>query len=210
MQRRHVGLPPVLGVVEGVVEFLEVVHPLEAVFRRIRDVGLVEGRDERQPVLVQDRTRVDHVRHEGRGRPRPRRVHDVQDRRRERRGQRLREQLAGGAPRKGLDLSRRVDDDVVELRRATLQNRHDLVELRRKEVQARDDRAVRPERVFAHHALVVDGVADVDVRVDRRFERRRVQVYEVAAASLLRRVLHRVVVQPMKQRRLPGPRHPDQ
>ena len=67
---------------------------------------------------------------------------------------------------------------VLMLRAPRLDQREHLLEARRKEVQRREDAAVGPELVLLHDLAVVDGVAHVDVRAERRLEHRRVVVAE--------------------------------
>jgi len=91
------------------------------------------------------------------------------------------------------------------LRAPRLDQREHLLEARRKEVQRREDAAVGPELVLLHDLAVVDGVAHVDVRAERRLEHRRVEVHQV-----VRRLgLMQVGVQPLHERRLAGARHAD-
>ena len=111
---------------------------------------------ERQPRFVQDAAGLHHVAHERLWIDTASGVYHVDDGCWKRRRQDVRDDVAGGRPRKDLDLARCVHQYGLQgsLTRL-LQQLHDLVEASGEEVAGGEDAPVRTQLVLLHDVFVV-------------------------------------------------------
>mmetsp|Transcript_58729 Transcript_58729/g.128557 ORF Transcript_58729/g.128557 Transcript_58729/m.128557 type:complete len:314 (+) Transcript_58729:117-1058(+) len=173
-QRRHVARLAA----QRLPQLLEVLHPFHQKVVWYH-VNLVEGDQKWQLGLVQNAAGIQHVGHKRHRLHTSGGIYNIANHRRIRHRQGVADNLPRGRPVEDFDLTRRVDEDVIQFAGAFAEDIQYLIKLRGEEIQRCHDGAVGPQTKMFHDLLVVHGVTNVDIHWVRQIFHRRIQIYGV-------------------------------